>query len=184
MMNVLTLTGTLVIFRKIIFMKILPLVQKEFEQEMASTRKMLQRVPPDRFDWKPHEKSMSMLQLTTHLAELPGWIPMALNTTEMDFAKTPYTPAAVNSTEDLMRVFEQSVESGRQSLNTATEDDLLPEWTLRSGDQVFMVMSKYEVIRHSLSQCIHHRAQLGVFLRLLNVAIPGTYGPSADEASF
>lgn len=165
-------------------MQIIPLLQKEFEHEAATTRKFLQLVPAEKFDWKPHEKSMSMRQLTTHIAELPGWISMAFTTSEMDFEKTPYTPTQVNSTEELLEVFEKAYQNGKAKLGSANEDDLLPEWTLRSGDTVFMVMNKYELIRHALNQTTHHRAQLGVYLRLLNIPIPGSYGPSADEPTF
>lgn len=165
-------------------MTIIPLLLKELDQEAQTTRKMLQRVPADKFGWKPHEKSMTMQQLTVHIAELPGWIEMAMNTLELDFASQPYAPTTVSSTEELLEVFEKSLASGKGALEKAQEDDLLPEWTLRSGDQIFMVLTKYEVVRHALAQLIHHRAQLGVYLRLLNIPIPGSYGPSADETSF
>ena len=165
-------------------MQVIPLLLKEMEQEAAITRKMLQRVPDDQFDWKPHEKSMSMKQLTVHIAELPSWVKMALTTSELDFAKMDYTPTPVGSTKELLEIFEKSYAEGKDSLSAAKEDDLLPGWTLRNGDQVYSVMTKYEVIRHSLAQTIHHRAQLGVFLRLLNIPIPGSYGPSADEMTF
>lgn len=145
---------------------------------------MLQRVPDDKLSWKPHEKSMTIIQLTTHIAELPGWISMGLQTTELDFAAQPYAPTQIDSTVQLLEVFEKSVETGRQALTNATESDLLPDWTLRNGDQIYMVLTKYELIRHSFGQIIHHRAQLGVFLRLLDIPIPGTYGPSADEQTF
>jgi len=111
-------------------MDILALLTKEFEQEVITTRKMLQRVPDDRFGWKPHVKSMTMLQLTTHIAELPGFISMGLNTTELDFAVTPYSPAHVENSAQLLELYEKFVEGGRQSLASATESDLLPEWTL------------------------------------------------------
>ncbi len=165
-------------------MQIIPLIVKEFEQEAKTTRKMLALVPADKFDWKPHEKSMTMKQLSTHIAELPSWVSMGLNTTELDFAAIPYEPKAVNDNNELLAIFDTSFESGKAALNIAKEEDLLPQWTLRTGDHVHMVMTKYEVIRHSLSQTIHHRAQLGVYLRLLNIPIPGTYGPSADETNF
>jgi uncharacterized damage-inducible protein DinB len=162
-------------------MQIIPLLLKELEQEASTTRKMLQRVPNDQWDWKPHEKSMSMKQLTVHIAELPSWVQMAVTTSELDFAKMDYTPTPVNSTDELVSIFEKSYKEGTDALTAASEDDLLPAWTLRNGEQVYMVMTKYEVIRHSLAQTIHHRAQLGVYLRLLNIPIPGSYGPSADE---
>jgi uncharacterized damage-inducible protein DinB len=165
-------------------MDILSLLLKEFDYEASVTRKMLERIPADKFDWKPHEKSMSLQQLTVHLAELPSWASMALTTTELDFAAQPYAPTVVASTEELLNIFEKSVESGRAALQNAKEPDLEPTWTLRSGDHIHMVMTKYDVIRHSLNQTTHHRAQLGVYLRLLNIPIPGSYGPSADETKF
>lgn len=165
-------------------MKIIPLLLKEMDGEAAITHKMLERVPDDKFDWKPHPKSMTMLQLTTHLAEIPAWPAMALNTSELDFAAMPYQPAPVSSTKDLLELLERSITTGRSRLQQATEEELLPTWTMRMGEQVLMVFTKYEVIRHSLAQTIHHRAQLGVFLRMLNIPIPGSYGPSADEMGF
>jgi len=165
-------------------MQIIPLLLKELDMEAAITRKMLSRIPDDKYDWKPHEKSMSIRQLAGHIAEIPGWIPLGLNTSELDFAKGDYKPNIVNNTQEVLDIFEQSVASAKSSLENATEDDLLPTWTMRSGDQIHAVLTKYEVIRHAFSQIIHHRAQLGVFLRLLNVPIPGTYGPSADEMNF
>ena len=165
-------------------MQIIPLLSKELDSEAAITRKMLSRIPDDKYDWKPHEKSMTIRQLAAHIAELPGWIPLGLNTSELDFAKGDYKPTIVNNTQEVLDIFEQSVASAKSSLENAKEEDLLPSWTMRSGDQVHAVLTKYEVIRHAFAQTIHHRAQLGVFLRLLNVPIPGTYGPSADEMSF
>lgn len=165
-------------------MNIIPLLLKEMEQEAAITRKMLARVPDDKWDWKPHEKSMSMKQLTTHLAELPGWVHMALTTEELDFAKMDYKPSQVNHTTDLQQIHDKSFEKGKAALSKAREEDLLPNWTLRKGDHIFNVFTKYEIIRHSFSQITHHRAQLGVYLRLLNIPIPGSYGPSADETNF
>ncbi|HEX8357022.1 MAG TPA: DinB family protein [Segetibacter sp.] len=165
-------------------MEIIQLLLKEIEEEAQTTRKMLARVPADKFDWKPHEKSMSMKQLTVHIAELPSWVSMALTTEGLDFAAFAYEPAPVENTEQLLALFETSFEKGKETLAQASEEDLLPGWTLRSGEQIHSVMTKYEVIRHSLAQTIHHRAQLGVYLRLLNIAIPGSYGPSADEMNF
>jgi uncharacterized damage-inducible protein DinB len=165
-------------------MQIIPLLSKELDMEAATTRKMLSRIPDDAYDWRPHERSMSIRQLAAHIAEIPGWIPLGLNTSEMDFAKGDYKPTIVNSTQEVLDKFEQSVASAKSSLESAKEEDLLPTWTMRSGDQVHAVLTKYEVIRHAFAQIIHHRAQLGVFLRLLDVPIPGTYGPSADEMSF
>ena len=165
-------------------MQIIPLLLKEIEQEASSTRKMLERVPADKFSWKPHEKSMPIQQLTVHIAELPSWVKMGLTTSELDFAKMDYTPTPVSSTQDLLALFEKSYSEGKAALTEAKEEDLLPSWTLRNGEQVYDVMTKYEVIRHAFAQTTHHRAQLGVYLRLLNIPIPGSYGPSADEMNF
>ncbi len=93
-------------------------------------------------------------------------------------------PTSVNNTAEIVDLFERSLAEGKASLSSATEDDLLPTWTLRNGSHVLAVMSKYELVRHAYAQTIHHRAQLGVYLRLLNVPIPGSYGPSADEMNF
>ncbi|NII27322.1 DinB family protein [Pseudoflavitalea sp. X16] len=157
---------------------------KEMNQEAETTRKMLARVPDDRYDWQPHEKSMSIRRLATHIAELPSWVSMTLTTSELDFAQNPYSVPAINNTKDLLTYFEQSLADGRSHLEKATEEDLEADWTLRNGNQVYSVNSKAEVIRMSYCQIVHHRAQLGVYLRLLNVPIPGSYGPSADEMDF
>jgi uncharacterized damage-inducible protein DinB len=162
-------------------MKILDIIQKEFDQEVALTRKMLDRVPDDKWDWKPHEKSMDMKALTVHLAEIPGWVAFGFSSDELDFAKTPYKPTPVNSKKELLELLEKNAQSGREALQKATEEQLEPSWTMKYGDKILMQLTKYELIRHSLNQLAHHRAQLGVYLRLLNIPIPGTYGPSADD---
>ena len=165
-------------------MDIIQLLLQEMDAESAITRKMLQRVPAEHWDWKPHEKSMSLKQLSLHVAELPGWVAMALTTTELDFAAQPYSQPAIADNAQLLQVFEKALEAGKSTLLQAKEADLAPAWTLRSDEHVLMSTTKYGLIRHSISQTIHHRAQLGVYLRLLNIPIPGSYGPSADEANF
>ena len=165
-------------------LSIIPLLLKEMDQEAATTRKMLQRVPADKWDWKPHEKSMALRNLTVHIAELPSWVSMTLNTSELNFEGMDYTPTPVSSTEELLAIFEKSFAEGKAALEKATEADLLPNWTLRTGDKIHSVSTKYEVILMSFCQIVHHRAQLGVYLRLLNISIPGSYGPSADEMNF
>lgn len=165
-------------------MNIISLLLKELEQEAETTRKMLTLVPDNQFDWQPHPKSMTIKVLSLHIAELPSWVTMGIETDELDFASMQYEPTPVNSTSDLLEIFERLLEKGQTSLQNASEDNLLPNWTLRTAEQIHMVMTKYEVVRHSISQTIHHRAQLGVYLRLLNIPIPGSYGPSADEMNF
>ncbi len=163
---------------------IIDLFLKELDQEAATTRKMLAAVPNNKYDWRPHPKSMSIKQLATHIGELPGWISMTLNTAELDFAANPYEQISVNNTTDLLAYFERSYQEGKAALENTTEEQLLNNWTLRNGEEIYSVSTKEEVIRMALSQIIHHRAQLGVFLRLLEVKIPGSYGPSADDMSF
>lgn len=165
-------------------MQIIPLLLKELDYEVSVARKFLALAPEDKFDWKPHPKSTAMKQLAVHIAELPSWITLGLTTSELDFAASPYTPTSVNNTSDLLDILERSYESGKNSLTKASEEDLLPNWTLRNGEQIYSVMTKYELIRHCLNQITHHRAQLGVYLRILNIPIPGSYGPSADEMNF
>ncbi|AMR31586.1 damage-inducible protein DinB [Mucilaginibacter sp. PAMC 26640] len=154
---------------------------QQLNDESETTRKMLQRIPNDQYDWQPHAKSMNIRSLATHIAELPTYIPMVLNTEVLDFAAAPYDPTIVNSTAELMEVFEKSLVAGRESLVPEREALLNETWTLRSGASIFSRGPKWEMIRNSLSQIIHHRAQLGVYLRLLDIPIPGSYGPSADE---
>jgi uncharacterized damage-inducible protein DinB len=165
-------------------MTILEQISKELESEAVTTRKMLQRVPTDKFGWAPHEKSMTMKRLATHIAELPSWIGMALNTSELDFSDNEYEPVDINDTTQLLEFFEKNLVDGRAQLAKAKADQLDEPWTLRNGQEVYSTNPKGEVLRMSISQTIHHRAQLGVYLRLLNIPIPGSYGPSADETDF
>ena len=157
---------------------------KELQQEAETTRKMLALVPYDKVGWKPHEKSMTLERLAAHVAELPGWVAMALTTDGLDFENNPYEYPPVTNTKELLAFFEGCLKSGVQELKKAKDADLLPTWTMRSGDQIHSAYPKGNVIRGSISQTIHHRAQLGVYLRLLNIPIPGSYGASADEMNF
>lgn len=162
-------------------MSLVPLFLKEMDREAATTRKMLSRIPDDKYNWKPHEKSMTVRRLATHIAELPGWITMVLTTDSLDFATRNAPPVVIDNTNQLLSYFEKTLADGRAHLEKANEDDLEKEWTMRNGDTVISVSTKADIIRTIFSQIVHHRAQLGVYLRLLNVPIPGSYGPSADE---
>lgn len=157
---------------------------QQLEEEAATTRKMLSRIPNDKFGWKPHEKSMELKRLAIHVAELPTWVPMTLDTDELDFAKSEYKQEPIQNTEELVDYFEKCLVKGREALKNGKEADLEKPWTLRNGEQIYSTSPKRDVIRMAMSQIIHHRAQLGVYLRLLNVPIPGSYGPSADEMNF
>ena len=154
---------------------------KEVNKEAITTRKMLSAVPNDKYDWKPHPKSMSLKQLATHIAELPSWISLGLTTDGLDFAVNPYNPVDIANTTDLLAYFEKNYAQGRADLEATNEEILQQPWVLRNGDQILLNQNKYDTVRVAISQTIHHRAQLGVFLRLLNIPIPGSYGPSADE---
>lgn len=154
----------------------------ELEAEAVTTRKMLARVPTGKFSWQPHPKSMTIKRLATHIAELPTWIGMTLETDELDFESNPYSPVDVNTTEELLQYFEKSLEDGRKHIRAGREDVLDKPWTLRSGKTIYSTSPKRDVLRMAMSQIIHHRAQLGVYLRLLDIPIPGSYGPSADES--
>jgi uncharacterized damage-inducible protein DinB len=158
--------------------------QKELERESLTTRKMLERVPSEKFDWKPHEKSMTLKQLATHVAEIPTWLNMVLTTSELDFGNNSYQPADVTDTAELVSFFERSLAEGKTALANANDEQLKDTWTMRSGEQIFACDPKDEVLRGCFCQVVHHRAQLGVYLRLLEVPIPGSYGPSADDQSF
>jgi uncharacterized damage-inducible protein DinB len=165
-------------------MNLIELFLQEIESEAVITRRMFERLPDDKFDWKPHEKNMTMQRLAAHIAELPGWVTMGITTSELDFAKGEYKPELPANKKELLEYFERMLSSGIKTLKGAKEEQLNGDWTMRNGDQVFFTISKAQLIRTSISQTIHHRAQLGVYLRLLNIPVPGSYGPSADESNF
>ena len=154
---------------------------KELDQEAVSTRKILAIIPDNQFDWRPHPKSMTIRTLSTHIAELPSWVTLALTTDELDFAVNAYSPEKINTSAEILALFEKTLEEAKIHLLNANEEQLSEMWTLKNGDIIYSCTPKSETIRHAYSQIVHHRAQLGVFLRLLDIPIPGCYGPSADE---
>lgn len=165
-------------------MSLIPLLLKELKDETAITRKFLAQIPDDKFFWKPHEKSMSIKQLSGHLAELPGWVSMALHTDGLDFEAGDYKPTDINTSAELVKLLDENLANSVTALQNAKEADLDPIWTMRMGEKILAKWTKYEVIRHALAQQIHHRAQLGVDFRLLDIPVPSTYGPTADDQSF
>ena len=165
-------------------MNIIPMLLKEMEQEAQTTRKMLERIPEDKYDWQPHEKSMTIRRLANHIAELPGWVTMAITTDELDFADNPYIATEIATNKELLELLERLLSEAKANFEKTNEDELLKRWTLRNGGQILSDGKKAEMIRIAFSQIVHHRAQLGVYLRLLNVPIAGSYGPSADENGF
>ncbi|MCB2377288.1 DinB family protein [Hymenobacter sp. BT635] len=155
----------------------------ELLDEAQLTRRVLARVPVARFDWQPHPKSMTLGTLARHTADLIGWIKDTLDTTEVDVAVFDDAPVVpITSTEELLAYFQQRVEGAHAGLLHATPEDLQQSWAMRSGTQVIVEQPRAEVVRHLISHTIHHRGQLSVYLRLLDVPVPYIYGPSADEA--
>ena len=153
----------------------------EFEEEMKNTRKILERVPDGKFDYQPHPRSMSLGRLASHVAELPGWSVMTLDreVLEMDASYKPHIAA---STAELLATFDKNVDEARARIAAASDADWGKTWSFKWNGQVVMSMPRAAVMRSVvMNHVIHHRAQLGVFLRLNDVAIPGMYGPSGDE---
>jgi uncharacterized damage-inducible protein DinB len=165
-------------------MAIRELLLPEFDQEMKNTRRLLERVPEDKFAYKPHEKSMTLGRLASHVAELPGWAKHAIELEGLDI--TPgQQPTSAQSRQELLAMFDKNVAEARELLMRVTDDDLQKTWTLKFGGNTIFSMPRYMVLRTSaIDHLIHHRAQLGVYLRLNEVEIPGMYGPSADEMKF
>jgi len=153
----------------------------EFDQEMANTRKMLERVPDEHLAFKPHEKSYSLLELAAHVANIPMWTGVTLTTTELDLDQ-PWDRREPTNRKEVLADFDTQAVDARSALERTTAGDMAVDWTLKSGEQVWFTMPRGAVYRSFvMSHLIHHRAQLSVYLRLLDVPVPGMYGPSADE---
>jgi len=159
----------------------------EYDHEMANTRRTLERVPEDKLGWKPHEKSMTMRQLAVHLAEMPGWTIPTIEMESFDVAPPGgprYQPPQANSREKILEIFDNNVTEARATIAEADDGHLKKPWSLFSGGKMVFTMSRIAVLRTLImNHNIHHRAQLGVYLRLNNVPVPAIYGPSADEGA-
>jgi uncharacterized damage-inducible protein DinB len=155
----------------------------EIKHEAANTRKILARVPLDKLTWKPHDKSMDLQKLAKHVASIPIWVSRAITTDEMDFAKGRPAPAPdFKTTEELLAIFDHSVNQAIKDVEATSNETFMKSWTMRDGEKVYMTMPKAAVVRQmALNHAVHHRGQLSVYLRLLNVPVPGMYGPTADE---
>lgn len=160
----------------------------EFENEMANTRKTLERVPEEKFAWKPHEKSMSLGGLSTHLANIPSWTAYTFEKDELDIAppgEPPFRMEEAKSRDALLEAFDKNVAAARETLTAAGDEAWMGSWSLLKGGNKIMTLPRAAVMRgFVMSHLIHHRAQLGVYLRLLDVPVPSIYGPSADEGAF
>lgn len=158
----------------------------EFDHEMATTRKLLERVPEGKLDWQPHEKSMKLGQLSTHIAEMPTWAGMTINRDSLDIAPVDgpsYVPKTFNTTEDLLAYFDGNVKEAREVLANTSNEKFFENWSLLAGGQTLFTLPKIAVIRTwVMNHAIHHRGQLSVYLRLNDVAVPSIYGPSADDS--
>lgn len=164
-------------------MPIRDLLLPEFEQEMKNTRKILERVPEDKLNYKPHPKSMELGRLAGHIAELSGWATTTLTTELLELGD--FKPWIPTSRAEILKKFDESVAEGRKLLSEASDESLEKIWTLKFNGETIMSMPRYNVLRNVVfNHIIHHRAQLGVFLRLNEVELPGMYGPSADEMKF
>src|SRR4051812_121191 len=161
-------------------MPIIDALLPEFEHEMANTRRVLERVPDDRLGWRPHPKSWTMGALATHLATLPSWTAETINRTELDVmpaGQPPQRPVEVRSREELLARFDGHLAAARAALMDVSDAALLQNWTLLSGGKPILTLPRAAVLRSFvLSHTIHHRAQLGVYLRLNDIAVPAIYG--------
>jgi uncharacterized damage-inducible protein DinB len=151
----------------------------EFDQEMATTRRLLERVPSDKGTWKPHTKSFALGHLAQLVARMPGWITMTIRQPDLDLSSGG--GYSFQSTEDLLAQFDKHVGEARQALADIRDEAFAEPWTLRMGDRVLSTLPRGVVVRSHVNHLVHHRGQLTVYLRLLDVPIPSIYGPTADE---
>jgi len=154
----------------------------EFEQEMAGTRRVLERVPSDKGQWKPHHKSFALGHLAQLVSWMPGWIANALRESSLDLAKAG--GYSFESTETLLRGFDANVQAARDALRSTPDAEWTKAWELKRGDLVLWSAPRTVIVRNHINHLIHHRAQLGVYLRLNDLPVPSLYGPSADERVF
>lgn len=159
------------------------ILRMEFEREMQTTRRVLERIPTDKFDWKPHDKSMPLGSLASHVANVPKWVVFTVGQSELD-PGTVNLPAAT-STEELLSAFDANVAEALASFDQLDGEKLAASWSLLRGGKPLFTMPRAAVLRNFvLNHLIHHRGQLSVYLRLLDIPVPSIYGPSADENPF
>ena len=163
-------------------MRIAELLLLELQQESANTRKMIERVPTDKLEWQPHEKSMTVGRLATHIAELPVWFGRIIPVDEFDFTAPIFKLQKKETTTEILDVFDKQLAEAISILQTASDETLDAVFTARRGGQVVMQLPRKVALRaFALNHIYHHRGQLSVYLRLLDIPVPGMYGPSADE---
>lgn len=155
-------------------------LKEELKNEYETTKAFFDRFPENKNDYAPHEKSMKLMPLASHIAEVFAWPKFILNTSELDFGKGDYQPVKISTKAELQQKLEDDYNAGIASLEAATEDQLEPNWAIKNNGETMMEWTKYGAIRHALNQATHHRAQLGVYYRLNDIPLPPSYGPSAD----
>lgn len=154
----------------------------EYDHEFAETRKALERVPDEKFDFQPHDKSFTLGRLASHIAEIPNWVGPTLQMDLLDLDEMDYKPFEASSRDELLAAFDKNVAEARKVLADASADTMMENWSMKMGGEVTMTLPKAAVVRSFIfSHNVHHRAQLGVYLRLLDIPVPGHYGPTADE---
>jgi len=151
----------------------------EFDMEMATTRRLLERVPTDKGKWKPHEKSFPLGHLAQLVAGMPGWITNTLQKTELNLAA--FSGYSYEKTEDLVKMFDKNVKEARAAIASSKDKDYKVDWSLKHGDRVIFTQPRAQVVRTHINHLIHHRGQLTVYLREVDVPLPSIYGPTADE---
>jgi uncharacterized damage-inducible protein DinB len=151
----------------------------EFDQEMATTRRVLERVPSDKGEWKPHPKSFSIAHLAQLVSGMPGWVAKTLKATELDLSK--FAGYSTQKTEALVSIFDRNVAEAREAIASSSDEDFGVTWKLLGNGQVYLSMPRAAAVRSHVNHLIHHRGQLSVYLRLLDVPVPSIYGPTADE---
>jgi len=165
-------------------MPIIDAMLAEFAIDSKRSRKVLAVTPAERFDWQPHEKSMTLGQLVGHIAEIPHW-GAAILQDELDFEKSPYEAFSPTTSDELLGSFEKHAAAFTQEVTGTSDEHLLGTWTLRDGEQIYVQAPRVVMFRDLiLNHIVHHRGQLTVYLRLLEVPLPQTFGPTADNASF
>lgn len=154
----------------------------DLEHELSQTRRLLERVPTEKLGWGPHAKSATLGQLATHLADLPGFALMMIVRDGLDVTAPTQRPPAPTTAEGILERFDANAKALREALAGASDTDLAADWELRRGDHVFYRAPRHAALRTmGISHVVHHRGQCSVYLRLLDVPVPGMYGPSADE---
>jgi uncharacterized damage-inducible protein DinB len=151
----------------------------EFDSEMGTTRRVLERVPSDKGEWKPHAKSFAIGHLAQLIAGMPGWITRTLKASSLDLGN--FRGYTFEKTETLLEMFDKNVHDAREALAAATDASFAAPWSLKRGDQVFFTLPVGAVVRQNINHLVHHRGQMTVYLRLLDIPVPSVYGPTADE---